>query len=292
VGTASSSDKRWLIVGANGMLGSEVMAQLEGRNVTGVDLPTIDITDPDSVRANLTDVDVVVNCAAWTAVDDAETNEATAFTVNAVGPALLAARCAEIDAKLVQISTDYVFDGAREGAYPEDFGPNPRSAYGRTKAAGEWAVRAELPDASWILRTAWLYGAGGPNFVKTMVKLEGLKPELQVVDDQHGQPTWARDLAKQIVAVVDTDTPAGIYHATSSGETTWFGLTQFIFELAGADPQRVQPTTTDKFPRPAPRPANSVLRHDKWATVGLSPLPAWEESLRAAWKSGAFTNLD
>ncbi|NQU37565.1 MAG: dTDP-4-dehydrorhamnose reductase [Actinobacteria bacterium] len=289
---SSKADSRWLVVGANGMLGSEVMAQLAGRDATGIDLPDIDITDPDSVREKLRNVDVVVNCAAWTAVDDAESSEAKAFTVNAVGPALLAARCSEIGAKLVQISTDYVFDGSRPGAYPEDFVPNPQSAYGRTKAAGEWAVRTELPEDSWILRTAWLYGAGGPNFVKTMVKLESSKPELQVVNDQHGQPTWARDLARQIVAVVDNDIPAGVYHATSAGETTWFGLTQRIFELAGADPQRVAPTTTDKFPRPAPRPANSVLAHDKWADVGLSPLPNWEESLEAAWESGAFTDLN
>ncbi len=281
---------RWLVVGANGMLGTEVMAQLEGRHVRGIDLPDIDITDSDSVQSNLRDVDIVINCAAYTAVDDAETNEGIAFLINAVGPALLAVQCAKIEAKLVQISTDYVFDGSYSVPHPEDFGPNPRSAYGRTKAAGEWAVRAELPRDSWILRTAWLYGANGPNFVKTMVALEATKPTLQVVDDQRGQPTWARDVAKQIVAVVDTDVPAGIYHATSRGETTWFGLTQMIFELKGADPQRVQPTTTANFPRPAPRPANSVLGHENWATVGLSPLPPWEDSLRNAWETGAFTN--
>lgn len=286
----TEGNTRWLVVGANGMLGSEVMAQLEGRHLRGIDLPNIDITDPESVHSNVRDVDIVVNCAAYTAVDDAETNEGLAFMINAVGPALLATQCANIGAKLVQISTDYVFDGSFPEAHPEDFGPNPQSAYGRTKAAGEWAVRGELPLASWILRTAWLYGANGPNFVKTMVKLEAIKPELQVVDDQHGQPTWARDVAKQIVAVVDSDIPAGTYHATSTGETSWFGLTREIFALAGADPKRVQPTTTENFPRPAPRPANSVLGHERWVTVGLSPLPPWEQSLRDAWDTGAFTD--
>ena len=283
-------DLRWLVVGANGMLGTELMRLLDGRNVTGADLPAIDITDPASVETVLTDVDVVVNCAAYTAVDDAETNESIAFRVNAVGPAILARRCNEIGAKLVQISTDYVFDGTAPDPYQEGAQPNPQSAYGRTKLAGEWAVRAELPTNYWILRTAWLYGEFGPNFVKTMVGLEGSRPELSVVDDQHGQPTWARHLAQRIIDVVDADVPSGIYHATSSGATTWFGFTRAIFEQLGADPNRVQPTTTDAFPRPAPRPANSVLRHDQWTHVGLAPLPDWREGLTSAWQTGGFTN--
>ena len=283
-------ETRWLVVGANGMLGTELIGLLQGRNVTGVDLPAIDITDPASVEAVLTDVDVIVNCAAYTAVDDAETNESIAFKVNAVGPSILARRCNEIGAKLVQISTDYVFDGSAADPYAEGAQPNPQSAYGRTKLAGEWAVRAELPANYWILRTAWLYGEFGPNFVKTMVNLEGTRPELSVVDDQHGQPTWARHLAQRIIDVVDADVPSGIYHATSSGATTWFGFTRAIFEQLGADPKRVQPTTTDAFPRPAPRPANSVLRHDQWAQVGLTPLPDWRDGLTSAWQTGGFTN--
>lgn len=286
----ADSRTRWLVVGANGMLGTELMRLLEGRSVTGVDLPVIDITDPSSVEAVLTDVDVVVNCAAYTAVDDAETNEAVAFRVNSVGPANLARRCNEIDARMVQISTDYVFDGTAADPYAEGAVPNPQSAYGRTKLAGEWAVRAGLPSNYWILRTAWLYGEFGPNFVKTMVGLEGSRPELSVVDDQHGQPTWARHLAQRIIDVVDADIPPGTYHATSSGATTWFGFTRAIFEQLGADPNRVQPTTTDAFPRPAPRPANSVLRHDQWTHVGLAPLPDWREGLTSAWQTGGFTN--
>lgn len=280
---------RWLVVGANGMLGTELMLQLQGQSVTGVDLPEIDITDPASVAAQLTDVDVVVNCAAWTAVDDAEEKEPIAFRVNAVGPSILANRCADIGAKLLHISTDYVFDGEDVGPYPETAQPNPASAYGRTKVAGEWAVRAALPNDSWILRTAWLYGEFGPNFVKTMVNLEANRDQLTVVDDQHGQPTWARHLAQRVVEVVEADAPAGIYHATSSGATTWFGFTQAIFTELGADPSRVGPTTTDKFPRPAPRPKNSVLGHDAWAKAGLSPLPDWRDALSQAWATGGFT---
>lgn len=280
---------RWLVVGANGMLGTELMRLLTDRNVRGVDLPEIDITKPDSVAEALNDVDIVVNCAAYTAVDNAEANEAIAFQVNATGPSVLARRCAEIGAKLVQISTDYVFDGTSAGPYTEGSQPNPQSAYGRTKLAGEWAVRAELPNAHWILRTAWLYGEFGPNFVKTMVALEGSKPELSVVDDQHGQPTWARHLAARVIELSDADVPSGTYHATSSGATTWFEFTRSIFAAVGADPLRVQPTTTEAFPRPAPRPANSVLGHDAWAAIGLAPLPDWRDALTQAWESGAFT---
>lgn len=270
------------------MLGSEVMRELADRSVQGLDLPDINIVDPRSVTDEITNADVVINCAAWTAVDDAESNESPAFAVNAVGPTNLARQCREIGARLVHISTDYVFDGEDPGPYGEDAPPAPASAYGRTKLAGEWGVRAELPDNSLIVRTAWLYGAGGPNFVKTMVALEKQRETLSVVNDQHGQPTWARHVAQQIVRLVDADAPAGIYHATSSGETTWWGFTRAIFELLNADPTRVQPTTTDSFPRPAARPANSVLGHDAWARVGIEPLPDWHDALQQAWAAGGL----
>ena len=279
---------RWIVVGAAGMLGTELMAELTGRDVRGLDLPTIDIVDPASVADQIVDVDVVVNCAAWTAVDDAESNEGTAFAVNAVGPANLARQCATVGAKMLQISTDYVFDGRDPNPYSEDASANPASAYGRTKLAGEWAVRAELPNDYWILRTAWLYGAAGPNFVKTMVSLEQQRETLAVVNDQHGQPTWARHLAQQIVRTVDANAPVGIYHATSSGATTWWGFTRAIFELLGADPTRVNPTTTDSFPRPAPRPENSVLAHGAWERAGISALPNWHDALVDAWAAGGL----
>ena len=225
---------------------------------------------------------MVVNCAAWTAVDDAETHEAAAFAVNATGAANLARACARHRAAMLQVSTDYVFAGDAERPYPEDGPPAPRSAYGRTKAAGEWAVRSELPGRHWILRTAWLYGEHGPSFVRTMARLEGERDTVDVVDDQRGQPTWTADLAERIVAVVDAAAPAGIYHATAAGSTTWFGLARAVFELLGADPDRVRPTSSAAFARPAPRPANSVLGHAGWARVGLDPMRAWGEALRAA----------
>ena len=206
------------------MLGTEVMRLLDGRNVTELTSRT-DITDTNSVDAVVTDVDVVVNCAAYTAVDDAETNEAIAFRVNSVGPANLARRCRAIGARMVQISTDYVFDGTAADPYSEQADPNPQSAYGRTKLVYEWAVRAELPTTTGSCAPPGFYGEFGPNFVKTMVGLEKSRPELSVVDDQRGQPTWARHVAQRIIDVVDSDVPSGIYHATSSGATTWFGFT-------------------------------------------------------------------
>ncbi len=132
------------------------------------------------------------------------------------------------------------------------------------------------------MRTAWLYGVHGPNFVRTMLALEASRPEISVVDDQRGQPTWSHDLARQILALLESGAPAGIYHGTSSGQTTWFELTREIYRLIGADPERVRPTTTDAFPRPAPRPAYSVLGHDRWAAVGLAPIRDWREALAQA----------
>lgn len=282
---------RWLVTGAGGMLASDLLPLLaarEGDAVTAVDRAALDITDATAVAKAVPGHDVVVNCAAWTKVDDAETEEPQAFTVNAVGAANLARACASEGARLVHVSTDYVFDGEATTPYAEDAPLAPRSAYGRTKAAGEWAVRAELPAAHWILRSAWLYGGRGPSFVHTMARFEASREFVDVVDDQHGQPTWTHDVAARIIAVVDADLPAGTYHATSSGRTTWHGLAEAVFELLGADPARVHRTTSEAFVRPAPRPSWSVLGHDAWARVGLDPLPHWQDSLRAAVRERAI----
>lgn len=249
--------------------------------VTAVDRDGLDITDPNACRAAVAGHDLVVNVAAWTAVDEAETQEAAAFAVNAVGAANLARACAAAGARMVQVSTDYVFAGDAPGPYAEDAPLSPRSAYGRTKAAGEWAVQALCPQ-SWIVRTAWLYGAHGPNFVKTMARLAAEKETVSVVDDQRGQPTWTVDLAGAIVAMVGAGAPFGTYHGTSAGETTWFGFAQAIFKELGLDPDRVEPTTTAAFPRPAPRPSYSVLGHEAWRGAALDPLPGWQASLTRA----------
>ncbi|MEV0091510.1 dTDP-4-dehydrorhamnose reductase [Streptomyces sp. NPDC050738] len=281
----------WLITGAGGMLGQDVLARLAGDGVqaVGLDRAALDITDAAAVRAALAEhrPAAVVNCAAWTAVDDAESREAEALAINGDGPRRLAEACAEQGVVLLQVSTDYVFAGDGEKPYAEDAPTGPRSAYGRTKLAGEEAVLELLPETGYVVRTAWLYGAGGPNFVRTMIKLEGIKDTLDVVDDQRGQPTWTADLADRLVrlgqgALAGT-APAGVYHGTSSGETTWFGFTRAIFEALGADPERVRPTTSSAFVRPAPRPAYSVLGHDRWAAAGIEPIRDWSEALCEAF---------
>jgi dTDP-4-dehydrorhamnose reductase len=279
------------------MLGQDLLAALErapvapGR-ISAFDRAGLDITDPAALRSALGGLgrgDVVVNCAAWTAVDDAEAREGEAFTVNAVGAQLLARVCAAAGARLVQVSTDYVFDGAASQPYPVGAAAAPRSAYGRTKAAGEWAVRSEHPDGHWIVRTAWLYGEHGPNFVRTMARLEAEREFVEVVDDQFGQPTWTADLAEQVVRLVQADAPAGTYHACASGQTSWHGLAEAVFQELGADPARVHRTTSAAFVRPAPRPAYSVLDLSCWDKAALPVMRDWRQALGAAISTGNVT---
>ncbi|MGW0288148.1 dTDP-4-dehydrorhamnose reductase [Streptomyces sp. NPDC003236] len=277
---------RWLVTGAGGMLGQDTVRELRerGEDVTGLGRTALDITEPASVRRALDThrPDVVVNCAAYTAVDDAETDEASALRVNGEGPRLLARACAAHGARLVHISTDYVFSGeARDTPYPEDHAPAPRTAYGRTKLAGERAVLAEHPGGAVVLRTAWLYGAHGRNFVRTMLELETRRDTLDVVDDQRGQPTWSADVAARVADLGATDV-RGVLHATNSGAATWFELAREVFRLAGADPDRVRPTDSRSFTRPAPRPAYSVLGHTRWRGTGLEPPRDWRSALYEA----------
>jgi len=282
---------RVLVTGANGQLGTE-LADLYGARagdeVLGVDLPDLDITAPDSVASSFASFapDVVINCAAWTAVDAAEENEDSALIVNGDGPRVLAQACREAGAWLVQVSTDYVFSGDATSPYAEGAAPDPQSAYGRTKLAGEWAVQEELPDAHYIVRTAWLYGHEGNNFVKTMLRLESERETIDVVDDQIGQPTYAADLAAQIALLLDARPSAGVFHGTNSGQVSWHGFTQEIFRLIGADPSRVVAVTSEQFVRPAPRPAYSVLGHDRWADGGLAEMRDWRLAIADAMERG------
>ncbi|HEY5050077.1 MAG TPA: dTDP-4-dehydrorhamnose reductase [Acidothermaceae bacterium] len=278
--------ERWLVVGAGGQLGTDLMRVLDGQYVIGLTRHELDITDVDAVARAVAAVvpSVIVNAAAYTAVDVAETDEATAFTANVTAPAALAAAAAIAGAKLVHVSTDYVFAGDATAPYDEAAATGPKSAYGRTKLAGEQAVFASLPDA-YVVRTAWVYGASGANFVKTMARLERERETVSVVDDQRGSPTWSHDLARGLVALGSSGAGGGIYHCTNTGETTWFGFTRAIFEELGADPERVLPTTTAAFPRPAPRPAYSVLGNRRWIEAGLEPLPHWRAALHDAFAS-------
>jgi dTDP-4-dehydrorhamnose reductase len=274
---------RWLVTGAKGMLGQDLVDRLAARgdDVTALDRATLDVTDARATADAVEGHDVVVNCAAWTAVDDAETQEPAAFAVNAVGAACVARAAHRHGARLVHISTDYVFDGAATTPYREDAVPGPRSAYGRTKVAGEWAVRAEAADHL-LVRTAWLYGAGGPCFPKTIARVAAERGGLDVVDDQFGQPTWTVDLADLVVRLVDAGAPAGTYHGTASGTTSWLGFARAVVEAAGMDPEIVRPTTSAAFQRPAPRPAFSVLGHDATTAAGVQPIGSWDARWRLA----------
>jgi len=278
---------KYLITGASGMLGRDLQDALAGRQVTALGRTDLDVTDAAAVAAAVRGHAVVLNCAAYTKVDDAETHEAEAYGVNATGPANLAAACADTGARLVTISTDYVFDGNATTPYAEDRPRDPINAYGRTKAAGEELALEVHPEGTYVVRTAWLYGEHGPNFPRTMLQLAGSRETWSVVDDQLGQPTWTADLAIQLVAMLDADAPAGIYHGTNSGEATWFEFARAVLEEAGLDPERITPTDSSAFVRPAPRPAYSVLGHDAWQAAGLAPMRPWREALAAAVAAGA-----
>ncbi|BCJ49702.1 NAD(P)-dependent oxidoreductase [Actinoplanes sp. NBRC 14428] len=274
---------RWLVTGAGGMLGHDlrtVLAEAGETDVRAASRADLDVTDPDAVREAVAGADIVLNAAAWTDVDGAETAEAQAIAVNGDGVRHLAAAAGK---RLVHLSTDYVFDGTGTAPYPEDTPAAPVNAYGRSKAAGE---RAVLDAGGYVVRTAWLYGEHGPNFVRTMLRLAAERDTLEVVDDQQGPPTWSYALARQLVALATAATAGhaapGAYHGTAAGSTTWYGLARAVFAEAGLDPDRVRPTTSDRFPRPARRPAYSVLGHDRWSGTGVAPLPHWRAMLTEA----------
>lgn len=270
----------WLVVGASGMLGTDLVTTLKDspHDVTAWSHADLDITDHQQVMDRVTGFDVVVNAAAWTAVDAAETHEAEAFTINAVGAANLATACEASGSTLVQVSTDYVLDGSCRTPAPVDAPIAPQTAYGRTKAAGEWAVRACCTQ-HYVVRTAYLYGEHGPNLVKTMARLARERDTVQVVNDQWIQPTWTIDLAQAIVRLVDADAPYGVWHGTSSGETTVWEFARAIFDRLGHDPARVLPTTLAEYASATARPSYSVLSHDRWTVTDLAPLPTWEDAL-------------
>jgi dTDP-4-dehydrorhamnose reductase len=267
------------------MLGREVVALLPG--VTALTRADLDITNRSAVVEAVADHDVVVNTAAWTDVDGAEAHESAATAVNGDAVALLAGACADAGARLIQISTDYVFDGHGTTPYAEDAPTAPINAYGRSKLVGE---RAALATGGYVVRTAWLYGAHGRNFVATMLNLAATRDTVDVVTDQVGQPTWARALAAQLVELggraVAGAAPPGVYHGTASGVASWFDLARATFATVGLDPERVRPTTSDRFVRPAPRPSYSVLGHTRWTLAGVSPQPDWQSQLKEALATG------
>lgn len=245
---------KWLVTGAAGNLGRDLAATLAAEadiDLVATARSELDITDSAAVQAAVAGRDLVINSAAWTDVDGAELDEAGAFAVNATGTANLAAACAESGAVLLQVSTDYVFAGDATAAYQEEALPGPVNAYGRSKAAGEAAMREILPERGFVVRTAWLYGEHGRNFVATILGAAADREYLDVVSDVQGQPTWSYPLARQLVALGQAAlagrAPAGAYHGTASGATTWYGLARAVFELSGLDPARIRPVTSDHF---------------------------------------------
>lgn len=269
---------RILLTGANGMLATDVIAALRTAGATRLtltDRDDLDILDAHAVAAAVAQADLVINCAAYTAVDAAETDEDLALAINATGPANLAAACVAEGARLVHISTDYVFSGNATEPYPEDAPMSPAGAYGRTKAAGETAVRESGADAL-IVRTAYLYGSGGPCFPKTIAKAGRERGALTVVDDQIGQPTWTRDVAALILRLLEADAPAGTYHATSAGQCSWFDFAREIVASAGLG-AIVAATDSSGYARKAPRPAWSVLGHGASEALGIEGIGHWRE---------------
>lgn len=282
---------RWLVTGAGGMLGTDLMSALGQQQVTGLTRAELDVTDEPAVRAAVSECDIVINAAAWTDVDGAEANPDEAMAANASGPAVLARVCAASRARLIHVSTDYVFSGKASGPdadlaaaapYAEDDPTQPETAYGRSKLAGEHAV---LAAGGYVARTAWLYGRGGRNFVRTMLELEQSRDVLDVVDDQWGSPSWAAEVATRLVELGTAPAQPGVYHVTGAGRTTWCRFARAIFAEIGADPARVRATTSEAFKRPAPRPAFSVLGGARLVHAGITPMPEWHASLVAALPS-------
>ena len=274
----------WLITGGSGQLGVAASQELDKLGIAfdAWNSKDLDITQSSTVSEAIEKLSpkVIINCAAWTDVDGAESREVEALRVNSDGPENLALAGRKSNSKLIHVSTDYVFSGESQSPWQIGDEINPQSAYGRTKAQGESRVLASYPENSFVVRTAWLYSPWGKNFAKTMAKL-ALKGdgEVRVVNDQVGQPTSASDLAKQLVELGLSTSPVGIYHGTNSGQATWFEFAQEIFKLSGADVGRVIPVSSSEYPRPAKRPPYSVLSHDAWAGTSVKPMRDWRIAL-------------
>ncbi|WP_245649756.1 dTDP-4-dehydrorhamnose reductase [Nocardia shimofusensis] len=270
---------RLVVTGAGGQVGRQLTRLAP--HALGYTRAQLDITDATAVRAALAPGDVVINCAAYTAVDRAETEPEAAFAINETGPAVLAAACAAAGARLIHLSTDYVFAGEHDTPYETDDDTGPATVYGRSKLAGERAV-LDLAPAAHVVRTAWVYTGDAGDFVATMRALEAERPTVDVVDDQIGSPTYAADLAAGLLELAATPTAPRVLHATNAGSASWFDLARAVFAELGADPERVRPCDSSAFPRPAARPAYSVLSDRAWRAAGLAPLRDWRAALHAA----------
>lgn len=277
-----------LITGAAGQLGQALVPEIaqRGWEAVATDLGELDVTDRQAVWDYLASrrPQVVINAAAATRVDALEEDPDLALRVNSLGPRNLAVACRRLGLKFIHLSTDYIFDGAKEGPYVEWDPPRPLSVYGLSKLLGEKAVRQQCPD-HFIVRTAWLYGLPGPNFVTAILKRGrnlSFQEELPVVADQRGTPTSTLALAPQLLALAPTEA-FGTYHATCQGQTTWYEFARLILTRAGL-PVKVRSCATSEYPRPAPRPANSVLENRLLQLTGLDLMPPWEEAFQQFWE--------
>lgn len=270
---------RILITGASGMLGYDLQETLKNHELILFNSKTLDITNKQIVNEKIGKIepDIVINAAAYTNVDACEKNYDDAYKVNALGPKNLAKVCKELDIPLVHISTDYVFNGEKNTPLKEEDEIGPKTAYGKTKLEGEIFIQ-ETCNKYFIIRTAWLYGCNGNNFVKTMLELAKNNNEINVVNDQVGSPTYTFDLAIAISKIIETD-DYGIYHLTNSGSCSWYEFSKEIFKLSNIN-IKVNPVSTEEFPRPAPRPKYSVLSDEKWINKGFKPLRNYKEALK------------
>lgn len=275
---------KWLIIGSEGQLGLAIQNELSthGIDFRALGHPQLDITDAPQVLNCFKELipEVVINTAGWTDVDGAELNEVKARSVNAYGPQIIAKSARKIGARNIHISSDYVFSGTGRTPWSEASPLSPLCAYGRTKAEGEKLVQRMYPEGSYVIRTAWLYSPWRHNFVKSIIKHAlSTNNQINVVSDQVGQPTNAKQLAARIREMVELDVPPGIYHGTNSGEATWFELAQLVFELCGKDPKRVIPIPSTQLVQSALRPSYSVLGHQNWNQQHMSPMPDWQDAL-------------
>lgn len=281
-----------LITGARGMLGRTLCRFLSEYELVPTDKDTMDITDAESVAKMIRQVqpDVVIHCAAMTAVDLCESETEMAYRLNAVGTTNVASACNANHVRLIAISTDYVFDGQGDRPFSEyDIPTGGHTVYGQSKFAGEQAVRTHCPNHV-IARVAWLYGAGGPSFVHTMLKLaERNLPSLKVVDDQIGNPTSTNEVARALSEILEHPEICGTFHLTCEGNVSWYEFAKKIFELQGIK-QEVLPCTSQEYPRPAPRPHNSCLQKMNLKLFGLSPMKTWDAALKEALSDSSFFN--
>ncbi len=297
--------RRLALVGHSGMLASMVHAVAPAEyEIFPFDLPDFDITDRDQVLRTLVALrpDTVINCAAFTNVDACETEEEIATRVNGHGPGYLAEAARDCGARLVHVSTDYVFDGKKREPYREDDLPQPLSAYGRSKLLGEAAIQESGLDRFFIIRTSWLYGPGGKNFVETIIRLAREREELRIVADQFGTPTYTGDLAQAIFNLLTLDTPRasgftpyGIYHVSNSGSCSWHEFaTAIVAELerlgTAVKARRIVPIPTQDYPLPAPRPAYSIFSKEKYCCETGYEIPHWRESLRTYFDARTHAN--